>query len=148
MRYSAAYDEDIARVLPYIKNVEALFGKTVLITGGTGLICSAVADVLHYLNRTRQANIRILLAGRSEERTAKRFYNMRPGKDYVFVPFDATAPGALDVKPDHVIHGASNANPAAYASAPVQTMEANLLGLDSLLSYCARTKAARGRERP
>ena len=28
-----------------------LFGKTIFITGGTGLICSGIVDTLYYLNR-------------------------------------------------------------------------------------------------
>lgn len=137
MRYTEDYAPDIARVLPHIKNADRLFGKRVLITGGTGLICSGVVDILHYMNTERGAGITILLAGRSEENTAKRFYNMTPGRDYVFVPFDATAPeGALPAA-DYVIHGASNANPAAYVKSPVETMEANLIGLNRLLKSCA-----------
>lgn len=143
MRYTKDYDNDIRRVLPHIKNLASLSGKRVLITGGTGLICSGVVDILHYLNICSGADIRILLAGRNEETAAKRFYNMRPGTDYVFVPFDAIAPDGDLPEADYIIHGASNANPAAYVKSPVETMEANLIGLNWLLKRCTAMGAKR-----
>ena len=143
MLYTKDYDNDIRRVLPLIKGIESLYGKSVLITGGTGLICSGVVDILHYLNTAENAGIRILLAGRNEANTAKRFYNMRPETDYVFVPFDATSPAGELPAADYVIHGASNANPAAYVNNPVETMEANLIGLNCLLKRCAAMGAKR-----
>jgi nucleoside-diphosphate-sugar epimerase len=143
MKYCEAHRADVRSVLSHIPGLERLSGKRVLITGGTGLICSGVVDILHLCNAEKNAGITILLAGRSEENTAKRFYNMTPGTDYTFVPFDATAPeGALPAA-DYVIHGASNANPAAYVKSPVETMEANLIGLNRLLKSCAANGVGR-----
>ena len=142
MKYTEDYIEDVRRVLPCIKNRTALYGKRILITGGTGLICSGIVDILHVLNAEENAGIRIFLAGRNKQGTARRFAHMRPGTDYTFVPFDATAPGPLPPA-DAVIHGASNANPAAYVSQPVETMEANLIGLNALLRACVKTGTKR-----
>lgn len=143
MKYNDSYWQDVKRVLPHIKNVSSLNGKSVLITGGTGLICSGVVDILHYLNKEGNAGIEILLAGRSEERTAKRFYHMKEGVDYRFVKYDATVSTDLDVKTDYIIHGASNANPAAYVAQPVETMEANFIGLNNLLKLAVKNNTKR-----
>jgi len=143
MKYNDSYWQDVKKVLPAVKNISSLFGKSVLITGGTGLICSGVVDILYYLNKNENANIKIYLAGRSEERTAKRFYNMVAGKDYFFVKYDATVSSELDVDADYIIHGASNANPAAYVAEPVETMAANFIGLNNLLSLAAKKNAKR-----
>ena len=143
MKYLDSYWQDVERTLPHIKNISNLYGKSVLITGGTGLICSGVVDILHYLNKEKNAGIEILLAGRSEERTAKRFCNMQPENDYRFVKYDATVSTELDVKADYIIHGASNANPAAYVAQPVETMEANFIGLNNLLKLAVKNSAKR-----
>lgn len=143
MKYTRESKKDTLRVLPHIKNIEAVFGKSVLITGGTGLICSGVVDILHLLNTEKNAGIKILLAGRSEENTAKRFYNMKSGEDYTFVYYDAAKGADLNLSADYIIHGASNANPAAYVSHPVETMEANLIGLNDLLILAVKAKAKR-----
>lgn len=143
MKYTGEYWNDVSRVIPHIKNVDSLFGSTVLITGGTGLICSGVVDILHYLNKEKNANIRIILAGRSEERTAKRFAHMAAETDYVFEYYDSTLANNLSVKADYMIHGASNANPAAYVSQPVETMASNFIGLNNLLKRAAETDTKR-----
>ena len=143
MKYSAEYWNDVARVVPHIQNIETLYGKKILITGGTGLICSGIVDVLFYLNKEKNADIKIILAGRSEERTAQRFYEMKNGEDFVFCPYDATKVSDISLDVDFIIHGASNANPAAYVAQPVETMEANFIGLNNLLKLCVNSKAER-----
>ena len=45
MKYCEAHRADVRSVLPHIPGLERLSGKRVLITGGTGLICSGVVDI-------------------------------------------------------------------------------------------------------
>lgn len=143
MRYVKEYWDDVEMVAKRVPGVSMLNGKTVMITGAGGLICSAVTDVLFYLNREQKANIRIVLAGRSAERIRKRFYCAEEGRDYEFVGFDATSGQAPSVAADYIIHGASNADPAAISRQPVETMLSNLLGLHALLEVARQTEAAR-----
>ncbi len=100
-----------------------------MLTGATGLIGSAVAEILFSLNKRKQAGVRILLAGRSRERMEKRF----PFGGYHFVDYDAVQ-GEIDVEDmDYVIHAASPADPVSYVKEPVETMLANIWGLKGLL---------------
>lgn len=55
--------DTVIRVLPELCEME---GKSVLITGATGLICSAIVDLLIRYNETHEGKITILAAGRSE----------------------------------------------------------------------------------
>lgn len=143
MKYCEAYWEDVERVVQHIPNLETLHNSTILITGGTGMICSAVADILLFLNKKCNAEIRIILAGRSKERINKRFLGFAEGKDYVFKPYDATVHTDLQVHADYLIHGASNANPVIYAKEPVETMLANIVGINSLLDLAVRMNSHR-----
>ena len=77
--------EDIEKTAARIPHAEKLRGRAVLLTGATGLIGSAVAEILFFLNAKKNAGIRIYLAGRSEERLRKRF----PQGGYRFVSYDA-----------------------------------------------------------
>lgn len=133
MKYTEQYWDDVDRVQKAVPNLELLFGKNLFITGATGMICSALVDVLLLLNKNRDAGIKLVLAGRSRERMAARFAGFKEGKDYVFFQYDATKEADLKVKADYIIHGASNANPSYYVSQPVETMLANFNGLYSLL---------------
>lgn len=119
IQYSSDYWKDVNRVTELIPNVKQLFSKRIMITGGTGMICSAVAEILFCLNHERNANIDILLAGRSRNRMMERFYCFSEGRDYSFVEYDATKNQELSQCTDYIIHGASNANPLIYTAQPV-----------------------------
>ena len=57
------------------------------------------------------------------------------------VAYDATQPISFDFPVDYIIHGASNASPDKYVSEPVDTMLANVSGVNDLLSYAAKVQA-------
>ena len=67
------YKDGIKKVLPSFINKQKLFGKSVLITGATGLICSAIVDVIRYLNETENAQITVYVCGRNEQKAIERF---------------------------------------------------------------------------
>ena len=72
INYNEEYWNDVKQVINNIPLKEKLYGKTVLITGATGMICSSIVDILVYLNRYEQAKIKIILAGRNAKRTSDR----------------------------------------------------------------------------
>ena len=53
--------------------IQALSGKRVLITGGTGMLGSCLVDLLMAANRQRQIGVHIYALGRSAERGPARF---------------------------------------------------------------------------
>ncbi len=155
IRYCEDYWNDVDRALACIPNPEKLDGRSVLITGATGMICSSLADLLLRLNSRRDcagrsertdgvggsgdsaAGIRIILAGRSEERIRARFAGFTGGRDYFFLRYDATETDDVkqpDYSADYIIHGASNADPAVLSAEPVETILANVAGLNRMLS--------------
>lgn len=137
--YSKRYWENIKKVVEQTPFVGKLFNKKILITGSNGLICSAVVDICDFLNREKNANIELILAGRSEERIKKRFPKL---SSYRYEKYDALQATKFDFEVDYIIHGASNANPSVYASEPVETLLGNIVGINSLLEF-ARNKNAR-----
>ena len=64
---------DLDKTLLALPELTELAGKSVMVTGCTGLICSAVVDVLIRWNETHVDKIKILAAGRSEKKVAERF---------------------------------------------------------------------------
>jgi nucleoside-diphosphate-sugar epimerase len=142
MKYTDEYWTDVDKVIRGIPNVECLNGKSVLITGATGMICSSVAEVLFRLNELGLA-VKIYLAGRNKERVENRFAGFVEGKDYFFVEYDATESKLINASPDLIIHGASNANPKIYSKQPVETMLGNLIGLNSLFELAVKANSKR-----
>lgn len=136
--------DDIDRVICGLPELNYLDGKTMLITGATGLICSAVVDILFRYNDLYNKKIKIVAAGRSETRIHARFGKMVERDDFSFVKFEASKDGnQIDIDADYIIHGASNAFPSIVMKEPVETMMSNILGLKSLLDYANTKKAKR-----
>lgn len=130
------YIQDLDAVSKIITNIELLRNSTFLITGASGLICSAVVDLLIYISDIHNLNITVYAAGRSKEKIESRFE-----KKVIFVQYDAIKPFSFNEKVDYIIHGAGNANPKLYMQEPVETMIANIIGINNLLEYAKKAKA-------
>ena len=137
MKLNRYYEQHVS---DFFENVEMDFlqGKTVLISGVTGMIGSAIADALCMAGK----NIRVLGMGRSKERATKRFaYPWFTAENFRFIEHDVINKCFVDEPIDFVIHAASPAYPAAFAKYPVETMTANFLGTLNLLELAKENKA-------
>ena len=142
--YSKRWTEDIDRVIDSAVWADMLSGKSVLITGVGGLICSSVADILIRLNETKRSGVKIFAAGRSEKRIEARFGEFTDRPYFTFVPYDATKTGIdLSDNVNYIIHGASNASPNHIVREPVETMMSNFTGLLGLLEYAGNHRTKR-----
>lgn len=135
---------DVEEVLRSLPELEELANNSVLITGPTGLICSAAVDVLISYNLTHDKKINILAAGRSAEKVITRFAQYITCPWFKYLPYDAAKAGnSLPSHIDYIIHGASNASPNHIVSEPVETMLSNFLGIKELLDYSRVNHASR-----
>lgn len=117
-----------------------LYGKTFLITGCNGLICSPVVDLLVSMNVECNLHIKVLLATRNIAATKNRFMLSKYGF-VIPVCYDATKHFDIDEKVDFIIHGASNAFPKAIGEQPVETLQANLFGTEELIKLAKKNNA-------
>ena len=133
---SNIYLSDLKKALSSV-NIEYYKNKSILITGATGLIGSAIVDIFLMMNHMYNTNIIVYVAGRSKEEDDARFpYGDELGMRSVY--YDATKEISFEVSPDFMIHCASNASPDKYISEPVETMLANIFGAHNLLSAISK----------
>ena len=141
---SKLWISDLDETIDTLPELNELDGKTVMVTGCTGLICSAVVDVLIRWNETQNGKITILAAGRSESKVTERFvpYSQEPW--FRFVSYDASSTdNNLTLPCDYIIHGASNASPNKIVKEPVETMMSNFVGIKYLFDYAKRMESKR-----
>ena len=109
---SIQWIEDIDKVLGVLPELDYIAGKSVMITGAAGLICSSIVDVLFRYNDTHDIPIHIYAAGRRMEEMSARFGNQINRDDFTFVVNAASKTNnKLDIHVDYIIHGAGNAFP-------------------------------------
>ena len=121
-----------------------LVQKKVLVTGSTGLICSAVVDLLIRWNETHEGKIGILAAGRDIQKINDRFAPYSSKEYFTAVLYDSEkADNQFPFDCDYIIHGASNASPNKIISKPVETMLSNFCGMKYLLDYAKEKSVKR-----
>ena len=133
---SKQWIDDIDKVIGILPELNQLAGKSVLITGAAGLICSSVVDILFRYNDTHATPIHVYAAGRWPEEMQARFGDQVNRPDFTFVTYDASrSDNKLDHDVAYIIHGASNAFPGMITREPVETMLSNFTGMKYLLDY-------------
>ena len=133
------YMEDVDRVAALPLDWSPLGGRTVAITGATGMIGTFLVDVL-----MRRGNIDVVALGRSEDKARVRLpYFESPS--FAFERYDVNDPDAMpQVAADVVFHLASNTHPRAYATDPIGTITSNVQGLRNLLEWIFPERVSEG----
>ena len=133
---SITWIDDLNTIISTLPELSELEGKSVLITGAAGLICSSVVDIFIQYNETHDNPIQILAAGRWLDEMTDRFGFQCEKPYFSYIPYDAAKnDNKLSVKADYIIHGASNAFPSMIVKEPVETMLSNITGVMELLDY-------------
>lgn len=138
------YREQIQKMVNSSKvDWKKLDRKSALITGAAGMLGSGMADVLIYLNEYEGYHINIYALGRTEKKLRDRFGQF-VDKDYFQVlPLDISREMHMEGAVDYIVHAASNADPAMMAKYPVDTLLANVVGMNNLLELAREKEASR-----
>ncbi len=108
---------------------DELAGKSILVTGATGMIGSLLTDVL--IDKSESYGFSVIAMARNENRLNKLFGRRSKGKNIKLMSHDVTIPFDLDY--DYAFHCASNTHPMQYSADPVGTITTNVIGLQNVL---------------
>ena len=103
------------------------------------MIGSFLIDVLMEKN-LHGLNCKVYALGRNLDKAKNRFEKYWTSPLFEFVSHDINEPLELDNvdQVDFVIHLASNTHPVAYATDPIGTVTANIIGTNNLLKFAAK----------
>ena len=130
------YQEDIRAILS-TPGIEALYGKSFLVTGATGLIGVCLIDVLMSIGH----GIKVYAVGRSKQKAAQRLGEYLGNPLFEFVEQDVCQPLPSCIQADYIIPGASNTHPLAYSQYPIETIMINVKGAENALELACRCNA-------
>ena len=131
---SKLYTEDIQAIINSM-DIKPLNGKSIMISGATGMIGTFLIDLIMYHNANENGNIRIVALGRNKEKGEARFSEYFKSPLFSFIECDITKPITADIESDYIIHAASTTHPIAYSTEPIGTITSNVLGTINLFEY-------------
>lgn len=105
-----------------------------------GLIASAIIDIVNYLNKNYNYNIKIIALVRDKNKVLDR---LKEYENVIIIEQDITQKIDCDVNVDYIIHAASNAHPQAFSQDPVGTILGNFLGMNNILEYASKHECKR-----
>ncbi len=142
---SDEYMEDIRAVLGLNLPWNKLNGKSIMLSGSTGLIGSFLVDVIMEKNISEDYNCTVYALGRSEEKAKRRFSKYNKDSHFIFISYDVKTPLVRDDlgNIDYILHLASNTHPLLYAKDPIGTITTNIIGVQSLLEFSVKHHAKR-----
>ncbi|MDO4987066.1 MAG: NAD-dependent epimerase/dehydratase family protein [Candidatus Saccharibacteria bacterium] len=137
---SKTYLSSLESSLDQVINLGGLKNKSIFITGATGLIGSALVDLLLIANQTRSLNIKIFAGARNLEKCRNRFL---PFDDLTILEYDLLKNFTSDLYFDYIVHCASNADPTNFSKYPVETNFGNIFGSYQLLNHLKKQQSGK-----
>ncbi len=130
----ADLDELISRDIPF----ENLKGKTVLVTGATGMLAYYFTLTLMHLNREKNYGIKVLALVRSKNKAEAKFEGFLNDENFVILAQDVCTPINYEGDIHYIFHAAGAASPYFIKNDPTGIIAANTQGTVNILELAKR----------
>ncbi len=129
--------EEIIQSIPY----EKLENKVILITGANGFLASSIVGVLTYINDFYLKNkCTIIALCRNRIKAETKFRDYLNNENFILCVQNVEDKVSLDYRVDYIIHAASGAVTSGFSKAPVDILQANIIGTYNLLEFAKTNK--------
>lgn len=131
------YQRDLKNIAATERLTERLSGKTVMLSGATGMIGKCIIDLLMQYNSGRPADkqVSIIAISRKEESARQRLEEHWDKETFRYISCDVNQEIPECGNVDYVIHAASNTHPLQYSQDSIGTITSNVIGTKNLLDY-------------
>lgn len=133
-------DNDLINIVEEDIEWEKFRGKTVMVTGASGMVGSYFVRTLLKLNDLKNMDIHVICVVRNINKLGR---DVRENENVEILAHDVTEPMDYAEKIHYIIHAASPASPLIMKEDPVGTIAANVLGTFNTLQL-ATAKGAEG----
>lgn len=125
-------DEDI-KLLAGSEYMSAFAGKSVFITGATGLLGSLAVKALCEFERQHHSGLRVFALARSAAKAETIFSAYQDSEALQIVVGDVNSPIAIEGRLDYILHGASVTSSKQFIENPVETIDTLINGTKNIL---------------
>ncbi len=143
MKAAQVVETDIAYISEALKAEFAqMSGKNILITGGAGFLgYYLVQSILHWNKQRDNQTIHLTVYDNYIRGVPGWLTQLADHKGLTLVKHDMRKPLSEDMGDfQYIVHAAGIASPIYYRKHPIETMDANINGLRSLLDYSRRQR--------
>lgn len=132
--------EDIQLFASRFALATELEGKTIAITGSTGLLGACMVHCLLALKAQRGVNLHVVAVARNMEKAVHLFGEEHEELSYYQYDFSSTEPFQPKRKVDYLFHFAAPTASKDFVEKPVETMNTVYMGMQNILNYAEQAK--------
>ncbi|POP30860.1 nucleotide sugar dehydratase [Lactonifactor longoviformis] len=132
--------EDLCWCVEKILPMTELYGTTVFVTGGTGLIGSLFIKTLLLANNLHNTNIQVIAGVRSKEKACSVFKDFLPNNNLLIKEVDLCSEIVIEEELDYVLHTASITSSKYFITNPAETLDLAYIGTRNVLELARKKK--------